>query len=119
MIETTIAITFVAAKARNTGASGHFDPSISVKTGQSLMQAAQSANIKGIEADCGGMLTCGTCHVMLHEPWTSAVPAPDSEELAMLEFTATPCQPNSRLSCQIILTPALDGMTVELPASQH
>ena len=119
MIETTIAITFVAGQAHNTGSRGHFDPSISAKTGQSLMQAAQSANIKGIQADCGGMLTCGTCHVMLHEPWASEVPAPDAEELAMLEFTAIPCQPNSRLSCQITLSPALDGLHVQLPSTQY
>ena len=103
----------------NTGSEGHFSRPVRGKAGQSLMHAAQDANINGIEADCGGMMTCGTCHVMLREPWASQVPAPDTEELAMLEFTATPRQAHSRLSCQIILTPALDGMTVEVPASQH
>ncbi len=119
MTETTIAITFIANYAQDTWASDHFSYKFQAKPGQSLMQAASEANIKGIEADCGGMLTCGTCHVMVREPWASQLPAPDPEEMALLEFTATPRQPNSRLSCQIILTPTLDGLTLDLPATQH
>lgn len=89
------------------------------KTGQSLMQAAVDANVKGIEADCGGLLTCGTCHVYVREPHASLLPAPGADELEMLEFTASPRQANSRLSCQVTLADALDGLTVDLPASQH
>ena len=110
MTDTTVAITFIANNAQSTRASGQFEHKVAAKTGQSLMQAAQNANIAGIEADCGGMLSCGTCHVMLREPWASLIAPPDAEELALLEFTATPCQPNSRLSCQVVLTPALDGI---------
>jgi 2Fe-2S ferredoxin len=47
------------------------------------------------------------------------LPAAQDDELAMLEFTAAPRRPNSRLSCQIELTPALDGLTVDLPDTQH
>lgn len=83
------------------------------------MQAAVSANVAGIEADCGGLLTCGTCHVLVREPHASLLPAPGDDELAMLEFTAVPREPHSRLSCQIDLTSALDGLTLDLPASQH
>ncbi len=83
------------------------------------MEAAVAAGVEGIAADCGGMLTCATCHVMVREPFASQLPPPDSEELAMLAFTATPGTPASRLSCQIRLTAALDGLTVELPASQY
>jgi len=83
------------------------------------MQAAVDANVAGIEADCGGMLTCGTCHVYVREPHASLLPAPGPDEMAMLEFTASPRQANSRLSCQVELTEALDGLTVDLPASQH
>jgi 2Fe-2S ferredoxin len=83
------------------------------------MQAAVAANVAGIEADCGGLLTCGTCHVLVREPHASALPPPDADELSMLDFTATPRQPHSRLSCQILLTEAMDGLTVDLPASQH
>jgi ferredoxin, 2Fe-2S len=89
------------------------------KTGQSLMQAAVAANVAGIEADCGGMLTCGTCHVYVREPHASRLPPAGGEEDGMLEFTAAARRPNSRLSCQILLEDALDGLTVELPDSQH
>ncbi|MEO7127766.1 MAG: 2Fe-2S iron-sulfur cluster-binding protein [Rhodoferax sp.] len=92
---------------------------IHAQTGQNLMQAAVAAGIAGIEADCGGMLTRATCHVMVCEPHAASLPAPGSEELAMLEFTAVPRQAHSRLSCQIQLTGALDGLTVDLPLSQY
>jgi ferredoxin, 2Fe-2S len=91
---------------------------ISVETGQSLMHAAVAANVRGIDADCGGLLSCGTCHVYVREPHASRLPPPDGEEISMLDFTASPRQPNSRLSCQIHLTAALDGLTVDLPPSQ-
>lgn len=83
------------------------------------MEAAVAANVPGIEADCGGLMTCATCHVMVREPFAARLPPPEPDELAMLEFTAVPRQPNSRLSCQIELTEALDGLTVDLPPSQH
>jgi ferredoxin, 2Fe-2S len=89
------------------------------KTGQSLMQAAVAAGVAGIEGECGGMVTCGTCHVYVREPHAGALPAPDPDELGMLEFTACPRRPNSRLSCQIELADALDGLTVDLPESQY
>lgn len=92
---------------------------VQCKTGQSLMQAAVAANVDGIEADCGGLMTCATCHVYVREPHASQLPPPGDEELGMLEFTASPRKPNSRLSCQIQLTEALDGLTVDLPESQH
>ena len=78
-----------------------------------------SAGVGGIAADCGGLLTCATCHVMVHPPFADHLPPPDGEELAMLAFTATAATPASRLSCQIYLTSALDGLTVELPARQY
>jgi len=92
---------------------------LACKTGQSLMQAAVGANVQGIEADCGGLLTCGTCHVYVREPHASRLPPPSPDELAMLDFTAAPREANSRLSCQVMLTDALDGLTVDLPPSQH
>ena len=90
-----------------------------VKTGQSLMEAAVAANVEGIAADCGGLLTCATCHVYVREPFASRLPPPQADELGMLEFAASPRQPNSRLSCQVELTEALAGLTVDLPASQY
>jgi 2Fe-2S ferredoxin len=87
--------------------------------GQSLMEAAVAANVAGIEADCGGLLTCGTCHVYVREPHGSALAPPDADESGMLDFTAAPRQANSRLSCQIKLDESLQGLAVDLPASQH
>lgn len=89
------------------------------KPGESLMQAAVAASVDGIAADCGGLLTCATCHVMVREPHASRLPAPEAEEQSMLEFTASPRGAHSRLSCQIVLTDEHDGITVDLPASQY
>jgi len=93
--------------------------SIEAKTGQSMMKAAVGANIEGVAADCGGTLTCATCHVMVREPWLSQLPAMSDDEDGMLDFAACARQANSRLSCQITLTDAMDGMQVDLPASQY
>lgn len=92
---------------------------IEAKAGQSLMKAAVGANIEGVAADCGGTLTCATCHVMVREPWLSQLPAMTDDEDGMLDFAASARQANSRLSCQIKLTEAMDGMQVDLPASQY
>jgi 2Fe-2S ferredoxin len=89
------------------------------KPGQSLMQAAVKANVAGIEADCGGLLTCATCHVYVREPFAGRLPPPSEDERGMLEFTASERRANSRLSCQIELTQALDGLAVDLPPTQH
>ena len=92
---------------------------IAGKPGLSLMQAAEKAKIAGIAADCGGALTCATCHVKVPPEWAKRLPQASGEEHAMLEFTASPREPNSRLSCQITLTPELDGLVVHLPVSQY
>jgi 2Fe-2S ferredoxin len=89
------------------------------KEGESLMQAAIAANVRGIEADCGGLMTCATCHVYVRGPFAQQLPPPGEDELGMLAFTAAERRPNSRLSCQITLTPALDGIAVDLPETQH
>jgi 2Fe-2S ferredoxin len=89
------------------------------KPGQSLMQAAVAANVDGIQADCGGLMTCATCHVYVREPHADHLPLPLEDEESMLDFTASARKPNSRLSCQIQLTQELDGLAVDLPPSQH
>lgn len=107
----TITVHFTA----HTGQTTH----IEAKIGKSLMEAAASQNLDGIAADCGGLMTCATCHVFVDEPFASQLAKPDPEELAMLAFTATPRQPNSRLSCQITLSSAMNGLAVKLPATQY
>lgn len=106
-----LTINFIAADSTPIRAQG--------RIGQSLMEAAVAAGVKGIAADCGGLLTCATCHVMVTEPFAALLPAADGKERAMLAFTATPATLASRLSCQIILNTELDGLTVELPVSQY
>jgi 2Fe-2S ferredoxin len=93
--------------------------SVPAKAGQSLMQAAVAAGVQGIAADCGGMLTCATCHVFVDAAWRDRLVPPDTDEQSMLDFTAAPREANSRLSCQLVLTEALDGLTVRLPATQY
>lgn len=92
---------------------------IQAQLGQSLMKAAVDAGVNGIEADCGGTLSCATCHVMFDVPWADRLPPPVTDELDMLDFAAITPEPGSRLSCQIVLTAELDGLQVRLPASQY
>jgi 2Fe-2S ferredoxin len=92
---------------------------IQAREGQSLMRAAITGDIDGIAADCGGALTCATCHVMVREPWLGHLPPMAADENDMLDFAAADRQPNSRLSCQITLTAAMDGMEVDLPPNQY
>jgi ferredoxin, 2Fe-2S len=92
---------------------------ISGKTGKTLMEAATASGVDGIAADCGGLMTCATCHVIVMDKFAPLLPPPDDEELAMLAVTASPSEPHSRLGCQIKRTAALDGLAVRLPASQY
>ncbi len=92
---------------------------INGRTGKSLMQAALAAGVDGIAADCGGSLSCATCHVFINADWAARLPAPSADELAMLDMTATPREVGSRLSCQIELSAALDGLRVRLPVTQY
>ena len=92
---------------------------IDAPTGRSLMRAATDAGIEGILADCGGCLTCATCHVIVAPGWSEKLRPPADEELDMLEMTASPRQPTSRLSCQIVLDESLSGLVVQLPPTQY
>jgi 2Fe-2S ferredoxin len=93
--------------------------SITGPCGQSLMRAALAAGIDGIAADCGGVLSCATCHVVVAPEWAPRLPVPGADENAMLEMTAAPREPNSRLSCQIVLAPELEGLVVRVAATQY
>lgn len=87
--------------------------------GVSLMQAATGAGVHGIVAECGGSAMCATCHVYVDPAWADRLPAPLGNELEMLECTASERLPTSRLSCQIKLTAALNGLVVRLPEQQQ
>lgn len=86
--------------------------------GVSVMQAAQNAGLGGIVAECGGSMMCATCHVYVREPWAAQLPAMTATESEMLTMTVSERKPSSRLSCQIVLSAALDGITVEVPERQ-
>lgn len=85
---------------------------------ESAMLAATSHVIDGILAECGGNAMCATCHVYVDESWFGRLPAMDSEEDALLDGAAAERRPTSRLSCQIKLTPELDGLLLRLPDRQ-
>jgi 2Fe-2S ferredoxin len=87
--------------------------------GVSVMQVASGAGIAGIVAECGGSAICATCHVYVDPVWLPQLPAPDANELAMLECTAAERRPESRLSCQIRLTAAMQGLVVHVPERQY
>lgn len=95
------------------------EQAVQAKPGMSLMQAAVDADIDGVKADCGGMLTCATCHVLVEPPWIDLMPPMGSEESEMLDFAAAPREAGSRLSCQVPLTSDLDGLRVGLPTTQY
>jgi 2Fe-2S ferredoxin len=88
------------------------------KNGMTVMETAIKHNIPGIDADCGGACACATCHVYVDPEWLSKTGEASSMEQSMLDF-ANDVEDNSRLSCQIKVTPELDGLVVRLPKSQH
>ena len=73
----------------------------------------------GLKAECGGAMACATCHVYVAEEWLEKLPPKTTEEDDMLMDSAFAVEDNSRLSCQIIMTDALDGLAVTLtPGSE-
>jgi len=89
-----------------------------VKPGLSVMEGAIRNNIPGIDADCGGACACATCHVYVDGAWRAATGERSAMEDSMLDFAENVAD-NSRLSCQIRVTDALDGLVVRMPESQH
>ncbi len=87
--------------------------------GQTVMQLAVAAGLDGVVAECGGVLSCATCHVYVSPDWVDRLPQASQDERAMLAFTATEQRDTSRLSCQILLDDSLDGLVVEMPERQY
>ncbi|MEU2084754.1 2Fe-2S iron-sulfur cluster-binding protein [Streptomyces albus] len=104
-------ITYVAADRS--------ERTVEVARGTSVMRGAIAHDVDGIVAECGGNAQCGTCHVYVAQDRAAVLgpPAPDEDE--MLDFTACPRRPDSRLSCQLTVTDALDGLVVHLPERQQ
>lgn len=86
-----------------------------VKAGQNLMEAAVAANVPRVIGECGGNLSCATCHVLVDPDWTVRAGTVGDFEDAMLDTAEAERQDSSRLSCQIRMTPDLDGIILHVP----
>jgi len=71
-----------------------------------------------LEGTCEGQMACSTCHVIVDKDWFALLPQASDDEEDMLDLAAGACR-TSRLSCQIVLEEALDGLTVRIPADSH
>ena len=91
---------------------------IEVENGLSVMEGAIQKEIPGIDADCGGACACSTCHVYVHPDWVEKLPAREPMEEDMLDFAYEPDPVRSRLTCQLKVTDALDGLVVQMPEKQ-
>ena len=96
---------------------GGKEHTVEVDNGMTVMEGARDNNIPGIEADCGGACACSTCHVYVDPAWLGALPEKEPMEEDMLDFAYEPKE-NSRLTCQLKVTDALDGLIVQMPEKQ-
>lgn len=90
---------------------------VEVEPGETAMRAALDNLVPGILGDCGGACSCATCHTYVDPAWLAKL-SPMSESEQMLLDGALNVQGNSRLCCQIKVTPELDGLVLTTPASQ-
>jgi ferredoxin, 2Fe-2S len=90
---------------------------VEAENGSTVMENAIRNGVPGIEAECGGACACATCHVYVDEAWRAVTGAAEPMEEDMLDF-AFDLRPNSRLSCQIKVTDALDGLVITVPERQ-
>ena len=85
--------------------------------GSTVMRTAIDNGVPGIDADCGGECSCATCHVIVADEWVDTVGRPHDMEESMLDLNPER-HANSRLSCQIEVSDAIDGLVVQLPEFQ-
>jgi len=91
---------------------------VETDAGTTIMKAAVDNGVDGIVAECGGAMSCATCHVYFDPDWSCKLDEPQKMEKEMLEFVIGPHE-TSRLSCQIKMKEELDGIVVHLPESQY
>lgn len=91
---------------------------IQAAVGESVMATAVRHGVPGIIGECGGNASCATCHVYVDESFVDLVGPPNDFEDDMLDLAVSDRRPTSRLSCQIRLTEALDGLIVATPEEQ-
>lgn len=93
---------------------------IDVPLGENVMRGALYNNVDGIVGECGGGLSCATCHCYVDDAWAGKVGTPTSQdEVDLLEGVSAERKSTSRLSCQIVMDASLDGLVVHLPESQY
>jgi 2Fe-2S ferredoxin len=92
---------------------------VAVPIGSSVMEGAVNNGVPGIVAECGGACMCATCHVFVEQTFLDRLEPIAEDEEEMLNNTFVKRQPNSRLSCQIPVTEALEGLTVTTPEAQQ
>lgn len=90
---------------------------VEASPGRTVMEAARDHGVAGIRADCGGDCSCSTCHCYVDPGWASRLPPKKDDEAGLVEFAWEPGE-NSRLTCQIVVTDALDGLVLRVPAQQ-
>jgi len=103
-------ITFIHSDSRS--------ETVEAENGASVMLAALTHGVDGIVAECGGNAVCATCHVYVDDAWIGRLDPVSDDEDALLDGTAAERLPNSRLSCQIKVQPALAGLVVRIPDRQ-
>ena len=91
---------------------------VDVVNGLTVMEGARDNGIPGIEADCGGACACSTCHVYIDAGWVAKLPKKEAMEEDMLDFAFEPDPVRSRLTCQIKVNDALEGLKVFMPEKQ-
>ena len=92
---------------------------VDVPDGENVMRGALYNGVAGIVGECGGALSCATCHCYVAPEWLDRLPPVSIEENDLLDSAAAERKPNSRLSCQIVMGAALDGLRVTLPENQY
>ena len=90
---------------------------VDVAEGLTVMEGAIQNNIPGIDADCGGGMACATCHVYVKDEWFDKINKKSEGEDDMIDQAYEP-KKSSRLSCQIQVSPEIDGLEVHLPGKQ-
>jgi len=107
-----VSVTYVAFDGAQT--------TVDVPEGENVMRGALYNNIDGIVGECGGGLSCATCHCYVDAAWADKVGGPSSQDEAdLLEGVSAEKRPTSRLSCQIFVTADLDGLVINLPENQY
>ncbi len=90
---------------------------VEVASGMTVMEGARDNGIPGIDADCGGACACSTCHVYVDAAWADKLPPREDMEIDMLDFAWSPNE-RSRLTCQLKVSDAIDGLVVQMPEKQ-